>query len=136
MLHYTTVLDIGKITSALFGTRAHRAGVFPRGQLHTAWAPDTKSKQATLGYGHSVPPESDRPTEYTPAMKDTGSLQQIFMALLCAKKGVESCEDTKAGVPQQVKLKARTHMRAHAHLWDHTVRTRYGYTMEYCAIFR
>lgn len=63
-------------------------------------------------------------------MKDTGSLQQTFMALLCAKKGTESCEDTKAGVPQQVKLKAR------AHVWDHTIRKRYGYTMEYYAVFR
>lgn len=101
----------------LYGNRAHRARVFPGGQLHIAWAADTKSKQATVGYSPSGPPENDRPMEYISVMKDTGLLQQIFMNSLCAKRSVRHCEEGWCSAAS--KVDTYTCVRTHAHIHTH-----------------
>lgn len=102
----------------LYGNRAHRARVFPGGQLHIAWAADTKSKQATVGYSPSGPPENDRPMEYISVMKDTGLLQQIFMNSLCAKRSVRHCEEGWCSAAS--KVDTYTHVCTHACTHTHT----------------
>ena len=93
----------------LYGNRAHRAGVFPGGQLHIAWAADTKSKQATLGYSPSGPPENDRPIEYISVMTVTGLLQQTFMNSLCAKRSIRHCEEGWCSAASKVDTHTHTY---------------------------
>ena len=96
----------------LYGNRSHRAGVFPGGQLHIAWAADTTSKQATMGQSPSGPPESDRPIEHISVMTDTGLLQQTFTDSLCARRSARRCEEGWCSAASKVD----THTHTHTHI--------------------